>query len=177
MSFALRIDSAPLALQRRLSVALGAFALAASLLAIVFGEASQRGAIALAALACFAVAFGRWRFARGAGWAAGSLSIDEHGAARWTDADDPRCAPRPVRIERWNVLGGCAWLRLRAEGEGEAREVMFVRRRTSRDGVAEANGAEANGAEDWRRLRAWLLWYGRGAAQGDPSSARVPARQ
>ncbi len=171
MSFALRLESAPLALQRRLPLALAAFALAASLLAIAFGEPAQRGTIALASLACFVVAFGRRRFARGTGPAAGSLRIDEQGGAQWTDGSDPGHAPRAVRIERWNVLGACAWLRLRRDGEREALDVMFVRPRIRPGAVG------ANGVDDWRRLRAWLLWYGRGAVRSDSPSASASARQ
>ncbi len=171
MSFALRLDSAPLALQRRLPVALAAFALAACLPAIAYGEPAQRGTIALFSLACFAIAFGRRRFARGTGPAAGSLSIDEQGGAQWTDGSDPGHAPRPVRIERWNVLGACAWLRLRPDGAGEAVNVMFVRPRIRHGAVG------ASGADDWRRLRAWLLWYGRGAVRSDSPSASASARQ
>src|SRR5690606_6182715 len=131
VSFAVRIDSAPQALHRRLQIALVAFAIATSSFAFILAEPAARGWIALAALVCFAVALGRWRLAEKArrpgrprrrlpSWivgtspAVGSLSIDDAGRASWTDAPD--CtggAVRPVRIERWNLVGPFAWLRLR----------------------------------------------------------------
>lgn len=166
MSFALHIDSAPRALRRRLPVALAFFALAASLFALAGAEPAQRGAIALAALACFALALGRRRFAKAGGPADGSLAIDEEGRASWIDARDG--GRRPVRVERWNVLGPFAWLRLRADGE-PAIDAMFARSR-SRGEAADVAG------NDWRRLRAWLIWYGRGTLRADarPASATGP---
>ncbi|HEY0878575.1 MAG TPA: hypothetical protein VGE10_08990 [Zeimonas sp.] len=187
MSFAVRIDTAPRALQQRVPPVLAAFAVAASLFALAFAEPSQRGWIALAAIACFGTAFGRHRLRRrggmvpdprgrremggaGAGLTEGSLRIDEAGGVRWIDAHDPdRCA-RPVRIERWNVLGPFAWLRLRFEDGAGALDVTFARRRARTGDTGET------GEDDWRRLRAWLLWYGRGTAPAGRSAA-ARARQ
>lgn len=180
MSFAVRLDSASQALHRRLRMALAAFALAASSFALAFAEPAQRGWIALASLACFAFAFGRARLAarrhpgsrRGSrAWlgaaspATGRLSIDDTGSASWTDGIEAAGgSARPVRIERWNLLGPFAWLRLRADGGREAIDVLLARR-----GAA---AAQEEAAADWRRLRAWLLWYGRG---GTPAGMRVDA--
>jgi len=169
LSFAVRIDSAPRALHRRLPRALALFALGASLFALVFAEPAQRGPLALAALGCVAVAWGRRRLARGAESADGSLSIDEAGRASWIDSRAGAPAPRPVRIERWNVLGPYAWLRLRAQDEPAMIDVMFARVRRTGDADAAAG--------DWRRLRAWLLWYGRGTTPVDGRSASASARQ
>jgi len=165
LSFALRIDSAPRALHRRLIIALALFALGASSFALVFAEPAQRGALALAALGCAAIAWGRQRLARGAQAAEGSLSIDEAGRANWVDSRARALAPRPVRIERWNVLGPYAWLRLRAQDEPQTIDAMFAR--------VGGPGPSA----DWRRLRAWLLWYGRGTTPADGRSGPVHARQ
>lgn len=192
MSFAVRIDSAPRALQRRLPWALAAFALGASLFALVFAEPSQRAALAIASLACFAIAFGRHRFAQRrsgnrlrSGPVEGSLSIDEAGRASWTDASDVARIAHPVRIERWNVLGPFAWLRLRVDGEPAALDVLLARRAgggarhqdrearlAGRDGTSDASGEN-----DWRRLRAWLLWYGRGATRAGALSGSARASQ
>jgi len=183
--FAVRLDTAPPALQRRLWLTLGAFALAASTFALVFAEASQRGWIALAVAACFAAAFarsGRRGFARRC--AQGRLSIDEAGRAVWShaserdgglherDGDMSRRtdrARRPVRIERWHVIGALAWLRLRFEDDGRAFDVLLAR-----PGFGRGTSC-LDGENDWRRLRAWLLWYGRGAvsvdARPDPGAA------
>lgn len=198
MSFAVRLDTAPPALQRRLWLALGAFALAASTFALVFADASQRGWIAFAVAACFAVAFaraGRPGFARRP--AQGSLSIDEAGRAVWRDTGErhgdmrgdtherrggvrerdggtrPRgdCAPRPVRIERWHVLGALAWLRLRFEDDGQAFDVLLARLDAGRKTPCR------DGENDWRRLHAWLLWYGRGATAPDALSGGTAARR
>lgn len=192
MSFAVRIDSAPRALQRRLPWALAAFALGASLFALAFAEPSQRGTLALASLACFAIAFGRRRLAqrrpgnrRRSGPVEGSLSIDEAGRASWADASDAACDARPVRIERWNVLGPFAWLRLRVDGEPAAFDVLLARRpgrgARRRDREARLPGrdgpSDAAGENDWRRLRAWLLWYGRGAARAAALSGSARASQ
>jgi len=165
LSFALRIDSAPRALHRRLAVALAIFALGASVYALVLAEPAQRGVLALAALGCATVAWGRQRLARGAEPAEGSLDIDEAGRASWVDARACTLAPRPVHIERWNVLGSYAWLRLRAQDEKKSFDAVFAR----------VDGPER--AADWRRLRAWLLWYGRGKAPADGRSAGGRARQ
>lgn len=179
MSFAVRLDSASQALHRRLRMALVAFALAASSFALAFADPAERGWIALAALACSAFAFGRARLGArcpglrrllgrwlvGAAPATGKLSIDDTGNASWTDASDAADgAARPVRIERWNVLGPFAWLRLRDYGGRETVDVLLARR----GAAVEAQDA----VDDWRRLRAWLLWYGRG---GTPAGMRVDA--
>ncbi|MCD6680099.1 MAG: hypothetical protein LT102_05490 [Burkholderiaceae bacterium] len=166
MSFALRIDSAPRALHRRLVVALAIFALGASVCALVFAEPAQRGVLALAALGCAAVAWGRQRLARGAEPAEGSLHIDEAGRASWIDSRARPLAPRPVRIERWNVLGPYAWLRLRAQDEPKTIDVTFARLRRAGDT-----------GDDWRRLRAWLLWYGRGTTPAAGRSVPASTRQ
>jgi len=166
VSFALRIDSAPRALQRRLPASLAAFALAASLFAIAFADLPQRGGLVLASLACFALALGRCRRAKRAGALEGSLIIDENGRAAWIGVRGLAGEPRPVRIERWNVFGPLAWLRLRFEGEPVAAHVMFARG-NGRDGAD-------RGENEWRRLRAWLLWYGRGGMPaGPPGAARM----
>lgn len=189
MSFAVRIDSAPQALHRRLQIALVAFAIATSSFAFILAEPAARGWIALAALVCFAVALGRWRLAEKArrpgrprrrlpSWivgtspAVGSLSIDDAGRASWTDAPD--CtggAARPVRIERWNLVGPFAWLRLRVSEGCEPIDVLLAR--------SGADACKASPAidDDWRRLRAWLLWYGRGGTPADAPSGATPARQ
>ena len=169
MSFALRIESAPRALHRRLTAALAIFALAATLFALVFGEPAQRAAIALAARGCLAIAVARRRLAKSAGPADGSLRIDEAGRASWVDSRAGASSPRPVRIERWNVFGPYAWLRLRAQDEPAAIDAMFVRGRSE--------GGAAVAGDDWRRLRAWLLWYGRGATPADARPATARARQ
>jgi len=163
VAFALRIDSAPRALQRRLPALLAVFALAASLFAIAFADLSQRGALVLASLACFALALARCRRAKRAGPLEGSLSIDEEGRAAWVDAGTVAGEARPVCIERWNVLGPLAWLRLRFEGDPVAADVMFAR--------GDCGAAAERGENEWRRLRAWLLWYGRGAMPADPPGA------
>ncbi len=167
MSFALRIDSAPRALAQRLHVALAFFALFGSIFATAFAEPEQRGAIVLASLACFAIAAGRRRFSKTRGPADGSLAIDEQGRASWSDARGGERGQRAVRIERWNVFGPLAWLRLRVAGESATIDVMF-----SRFGA----GGIAADPDDWRRLRAWLLWYGRGATRADtpPASTTGP---
>ncbi|MBW7924029.1 MAG: hypothetical protein H3C59_04710 [Burkholderiaceae bacterium] len=172
MSFALRIESAPRALHGRLTAALAIFALAATLFALVFGEPAQRAAIALAALACLAIAVGRRRLQKSAAPADGSLSIDEAGRASWVDSRAGASSPRPVRIERWNVFGRYAWLRLRAQDERSAIDAMFVRGRSADDA-----GEAADAGNDWRRLRAWLLWYGRGTTPADAGAATGRARQ
>ncbi|MCO5100139.1 MAG: hypothetical protein M9885_04450 [Burkholderiaceae bacterium] len=171
MAFALRIDSAPRALQRRLPALLAVFALAATLFAIAFADPSRRGALVLASLACFAFALARCRRTKRAGLLEGSLSIDEEGRAAWVDAFRTVAGEaRPVRIERWNMLGPLAWLRLRFEGDPVAADVMFARGDRGGGGAAAAE----RGENEWRRLRAWLLWYGRGAMPaGSSGAARV----
>ncbi len=208
MSFAVRLDSAPQALHRRLRNALVAFALATSSFALAFAEPAARGWIALAALACFALAFGRRRLVVRAGrversrrrlpaWlvgalpASGSLCIDDGGRARWIgtpgsaeDASAPSsrssatprldgadAAARPVRIERWNVLGPFAWLRLRADDSREPIDVLLACKGT---GARKAGTADD---DDWRRLRTWLLWYGRGGTPADALSGGARTRQ
>lgn len=189
MSFAVRLDSAPQRLHRRLRIALVAFALAASSFALAFAEPAARGWIALAALASFAVAFGRARPASNAGaggrprrrlpaWiagtspAGGTLWIDESGRASWSHV--PGCAgdpPRPVRIERWNLIGPFAWLRLRAANAREPIDVLIARK------GAGTRKADIAVDDDWRRLRAWLLWYGRGGTPADDRSGAARERQ
>lgn len=175
MSFALRIHSAPRALHRRLPMALAMFALGASTFALVFAESEQRGTITLAALACLAVFLARRRLARGAGSADGSLSIDEAGRASWIDSRIGALASKPVRIERWSVFGPYAWLRLRAQEESTTIDVMFARGRSQGEAHRCVEGSDAG--DDWRRLRAWLLWYGRGTLPADGRTRSGRARQ
>jgi len=190
VSFAVQLASAPQALHRRLHAVLVGFALAASALALAFAEPADRSWIALISFACFAIALGRRRVAAGrrpaerpkpsrrlSSWiggaspAAGRLSIDDAGRASWRDATDSSGDPaRAVRVERWNVLGPLAWLRLRADGRRETIDVLFMRR------SADAGTANAV-TDDWRRLRAWLLWYGRGGAPAEGLSGAGRARQ
>lgn len=190
MSFAVRLHSAPRALARSLHFALAGFALIAALFALVFAEPSARGWIALAAFACFALALARPRMIqlgtsisnrsgraprhfrrlpqRAA--AAGSLHIDEAGRANWIDDGDPARAARPVRIERWNLLGAFAWLQLRRDDAPEVLDVLMSRV------PGQSDTPDTAAQDDWRRLRAWLLWYGRGgvspAALPETSGAR-----
>ena len=190
MSFAVQLDSAPRALHWRLHLMLVGFALAASALALAFAEPADRGWIALLSVACFAMTFGRrrlitgrrpaersvpsrrlHRWVGGASPAAGRLSIDDTGRASWRDADDSSGGPeRVVRIERWNVLGPLAWLRLRADDGRETIDVLLTRRSAGAD---TANAA----TDDWRRLRAWLLWYGRGGTPAEVLQGAGRARR
>jgi len=166
VSFAVCIDTVPPAWHRRFRLALGAFALAASVFALVFADAPQRAWIALAAILCLVAALAR--AAVGAAPAQGRLAIDETGRACWSDVPDRGRGARPVCIERWHLLGPLAWLRLRFEGEGTRFDALLAR-------PAAAPPRRGDGENDWRRLRAWLLWYGRGAvsvdARPDPGAA------
>lgn len=190
MSFAVQLDSAPQALHRRLHAALVVFALAASTLALAFAEPADRSWIALVSFASFAFAFGRRRLASGRRFAerprplrrlrrwiggvspaAGRLSIDDAGRASWRDAmHSSGGAVRAVRVERWNVLGPLAWLRLRADGGRETIDVLFMRR-------SAGAGTTDAGTDDWRRLRAWLLWYGRGGMPAETLAGAARDRQ
>ncbi len=177
MSFEVRLDTAPRSLYGVLRAALLAFALASAALALGAGEPAQRGWIALACALPFVVVLAR----RPAPPAAGTLAIDAAGRAFFVEAARPASGALAVRIERWNVFGPFAWLRLRGEGARRPLDVLFVRGgRTRAADVFPAvdgpkNGDATSGDDAWRRLLAWLAWYGRGRAPGaSPADAPHP---
>ncbi len=88
--------------------------------------------------------------ARGLAW--GRLRVDAAGGGRWMhDGASAPAESEPVRIERWCATEGLVWLRFReAGGAGPRRDALIAR--------------DACDAAQWRGLRAWLVWLGRGPA-------------
>ena len=95
-----------------------------------------------------AAGWAAWRYGgRRLSW--GRLSIDETGGVRWQAQDDAAGqGARIVRIERWCATERLVWLRFAEAGEGGRRDTLIAR--------------DACSAEQWRCLRAWLNWLGRG---------------
>lgn len=145
MSFAFHLRAAPSSGVRTLhactaSLAVAGFALAAWLAPPAWTGAWLGGGVAVGWVA--------WRYGgRRLSW--GRLSIDETGGARWQAQDDAAGdGARIVRIERWCATERLVWLRFAEAGEGGRRDTLIAR--------------DACSAEQWRCLRAWLNWLGRG---------------
>ena len=147
MSFSFALSCAP---SRGLRALHGAtVGLAAAGFALAAWLAPQPWGIALAAAAVPACWLA-WRHgARGLSW--GRLAVDESGQARWQQAGAvPTRDPRPVRIERWCATEQLIWVRFCEAGRRRHRDVLFARA-----------GCDAG---QWRGLRSWLAWLGRGSA-------------
>ncbi|MBN9461788.1 MAG: hypothetical protein J0H00_11260 [Burkholderiales bacterium] len=145
MSLGFRIDVAPTRGLRLIQRALVAFAAAGFALAGALAAGGSGAALALAGLASCWLA---WRAGvRGLSW--GQLAVDEAGRAAWRGAGSGEPGS-PVEVERWHAGQALVWLRLREAGQRRARHVLLLR--------------AACGGEPWRRLRAWLVWLGRGPA-------------
>lgn len=159
MSFAFRIDAVPTRGLRVLHAAMIALAVAG------FGWAawlaSPPWSVVWLAAAVPACAAAWWRGMRGLSW--GRLSVDERGQCRWLDPGEaPQEAGRPVRIERWCATERLAWLRLREARHGRRHDVLLAR--------------DACVAAQWRSLRTWLTWLGRGP-EVPPEAAAPRARR
>lgn len=201
MSFAVQLASAAPEILQRLRLTLAVFAVAALGVAWLVAGTSSGPWSGVAALVGSGVILARLRWP-GAAAACGVLRIDDLGQASWLGPG--RSVAVPVQVQQWHLVGRLAWLRLRLTGDPDAGardlDVLFWRR-TSRGewteesvpgtlpggwvrrrvpGEAGVRRAPVAGvAEDgWRRLGAWLLWYGRGPvsnAAPDASGEAVSA--
>ena len=183
VSFAVQLAAAPPVIVRRMQLALAAFAILALGVAWPGVDAARRlpfgvfAAIAAGAIVARLHGAGRRN-------AEGVLHIDAAGQACWRGIG--QAPATPVQVRQWHVLGRMAWLRLhvlREPGIGVADDridVLFWRR-SEHGHPSDARGPDERGAgaaeDEWRRFRAWLLWYGRGAAVTiEPVASAVDTR-
>ena len=147
MSFAFALSCAPSRGLRALHAA--TVALAAAGFGLAAWLAPQPWAIALVMTGVPVCGLAWRRGARGLSW--GRLAVDESGQARWQRAGAvPAQDPRPVRIERWCTTERLIWVRFCEVGQRRRQDVLFARA-----------GCDAG---QWRGLRSWLIWLGRGPA-------------
>lgn len=156
MSFGFQLDVAPTRGLRLIQRALVVFAATGFAFAGTLAPAGPGAALyGIGALVCLLA----WhRGLRRLSW--GRLTVDAGGACNWADAHQsaratgqagaPACA---ARIERWRAGEMLVWMRLREPARRRARDVLLMR--------------TAYDEEQWRRLRAWLAWLGRGPAPRD----------
>jgi len=145
MSFSFHLRAAPTSGVRALHASTVTLAAAGFALAAWLGPPAWAGAwIGGGVAACWAA----WRYGgRRLSW--GRLIVDESGDGRWEAQDDAAAeGARTVRIERWCATERLVWLRLAETGDGGRRDTLIAR--------------DACSAEQWRCLRAWLNWLGRG---------------
>ncbi len=180
MSFAVELATAPPSVFRRIRAALCVFAASGCAIAVAqlqpvdaWAPVAVRSSLPAVAVAVpfvvvlvllsvvlaalfLALASAIARRGRAAPLPAGRLVVDAAGDAAWRPLGGEAAAPEPVAIERWYVLGSFAWIAVRFAGDRRARDLLLV------------HGADESA---WRRLRAWLVWYGRGRVARSPIAA------
>lgn len=149
MSFAVEIAAAPLSVLHRIHAAMYAFGAVACVLALVYVQSADfrwfaAVCLLVLALACVVSIVSLHR--RRAPLVRGSLVVDACGNAAWRPLAGNATHAGSVDVVRWYVLGSYAWIAVRFPDDRRARDLLL------RHGGDEPA---------WRRLRAWLVWYGR----------------
>lgn len=146
MSIAFQVHAVRTGAVRLLHAATLALAACGFALAAWIAPASRGGAWLAAGIAACWLA---WRGgARGLSW--GRLAVDAQGQGCWQPDGASAATARPARIECWCATERLVWLRWRDAGDGRRRDTLIAR--------------DACDAGQWRSLRAWLCWLGRGPA-------------
>ncbi|GMV02582.1 MAG: hypothetical protein KJZ98_00990 [Burkholderiaceae bacterium] len=146
MTIAFELDASPGEVVRTLRGAVVALAGAGFALAAWLAPWPWSGAMLVAALPACALA---WRYG-GRRLAAGRLSVDAAGQCRWQTGTGQRAdVAQPVRVERWYATERLVWIRFSENAAHRRRDTLIAR--------------DACGPAQWRSLRTWLTWLGRGA--------------